>query len=350
MLRVFATTLSVGAATTSFACGLATAGLLDATGGNGDGGPGSLMFNDDAQPANPSDGKSPSEDSAGPSLDGQSALGPAPIWDGSAIGAPPFLDADWVRFCVALAACGQVPSVSACVARLPQPLSPSELIPPSYLVANVIGAAPACPTVAAALGDGSRCSTATPDTCTGNSLVTCRWGLKMTIECGMLGMLCSTSAGAGCGFGDCAPSQEGSAYCVGPDHLVECRNGRYVLAYDCQTFGATCVGAPGSARCRGASGAACTSAPSCVGTSIDVCLDGQRGSAGCPGLYDPSFACLLADAGVPVCSGGAACASASYADSCGAMGVLDFCNVGAVGHFGCRAGGYRGCSSGACTP
>jgi hypothetical protein len=355
MLRFFTPTVCVGTATSALACGLATTGLLDSTDArSGDGGSGRLILGDSAPDQGPSDGDGSvlrSEASTGPSTDGQAARGPLPVWDGGAIGGPAFLDTDWVRFCVALAACGQVPYVSACVARLPQPFSPEAWIPPPSLVTRVIGAGPACANVGLALGDGSKCPSTTPDVCSGDSLVTCRWGFKVTIDCGSVGMTCvPAGANPGCGFGRCIASQEGATYCVGPDHLVECRGGRYVDLLNCQTLGGACGGAPGAARCQGAGAPGCTGAPTCIGTSIDVCLAGQRGSADCAALYNPSFACLLGDGGVPICSGGAACDPAGFADACMGMSSLAFCNAGAIGHFSCRAGGYRGCSGGICTP
>ncbi|HXN31846.1 MAG TPA: hypothetical protein VN894_08295, partial [Polyangiaceae bacterium] len=278
--------------------------------------------------------------------------GPLPIvWDGGAIVDPQFYDSDWITFCVALVACGEMPSVSACVALLHQPSSLDALIPTPDIVASVNNAQPNCRQVRRALGGGLACPSATADTCNGNSLVTCRLGFTMTIDCGALGMVCSNGSGnVGCGFGDCAASQEGETYCVGPNYVAICSSGRYEPALDCQTFGGTCKGPPGTAQCQGTGGTMCSAGASCVGTSIVECMAGLLGSVDCSALYDPSFTCIAGDAGPPKCAGGTSCDPTLATDTCTQMDEVTFCNVGVSDTYDCTGNGYSGCDAGKCFP
>jgi hypothetical protein len=274
--------------------------------------------------------------------------GPLPIvWDGGAIADPVFLDGDWVSFCVALASCGEMSSVSGCVALLHQPSSSDALLPPPNTVANVINAGADCASVGSALGDGSACSVATLDSCTGDSLTTCRWGFRMTIDCSTLGMTCSSGNGnPGCGFGDCSPSQEAQTFCVGTNYVAQCASGRYAPKVDCQVLGGTCIGPDGTAQCQGAGGA-CDGGSGCVGTSLSECMAGQLGSADCKALYDQSFMCILDDGGTPICAAGTACDPTSTADTCTAA-KLNFCNAGAPTSYDC-SGNWNLCDAGRCT-
>jgi hypothetical protein len=274
------------------------------------------------------------------------------VWDGGPIVDPQFYNDNWVSFCVALVACGEMPGVSACVALLPQPYSPDALIPTPDIVYAVNNAAPDCRQVGRALGGGEACPSTTPDGCNGNSLVTCRWGFTMTVDCGDPGMVCSNGNGnAGCGFGDCSASQEGEAYCVGPNYLVTCTNGRYEPTLDCQTFGGMCVGPPGTAQCRGTGGTTCGGGGSCVGTSIVECMGSLLGSFDCSQLYDPNFACFIDDAGAPACAGGQSCDPSAATDTCGRqLTSVRFCNGGLDDTFDCTGNGYSGCDAGKCYP
>jgi hypothetical protein len=277
--------------------------------------------------------------------------GPWPIlWNGGAIADPLFVQNDWVNFCVTLVACGEMPSISACIALQHQPSSPDALIPPyDPIVHGVNTASPNCGQVATVLGDGSMCPRTSADACSGNSLVTCRWGFKMTIDCGRLGMVCSNGNGnAGCGFGDCAGWQEGSTFCAGP-YVVQCKSGRYIPLQDCQTFGATCVGPDGIAQCRG-NGMRCMGGPTCGGASIVACMQGHTASADCSALYDPSFACVMGNGAVPTCAAGQACDPASYVDMCGGGNQVDICNAGATLKYNCRVNSWGACASGHCVP
>jgi hypothetical protein len=282
--------------------------------------------------------------------------GPLPIvWDGGAIADPPFVDTDWVSFCATLGACGLMPSMSACVALSPQPTSHDALIPPLSIINRVVNvASPNCTSVSQALGNGSMCTAA--DACSGNSLVTCRMGFMMTIDCGGLGMVCTNGNGnPGCGFGDCAASQEGSTYCVGPYNVAQCTSGRYVPLLDCLTFGATCAGPDATARCQGQGGMACAGGPTCNSGSIAECINGVPLNADCAGLYDPnalSFTCVTSTTGAPLCAAGIACDPATFVDTCnGGMNMVHFCNAGAMANFNCAMGGFlNGCTGGHCVP
>jgi hypothetical protein len=296
----------------------------------------------------------PPADGPGPS-DAPTDSAPWPIvWDGGAITDPQFYDTDWISFCVALVACGEIPSISACLALLPQPSSPNTLLPPPDTIANVNNAAPACKQVRKALGGGAACPRTTADSCSDPaSFVTCRWGFTATIDCGALGMVCSYGNGSGnvgCGFGDCSPSQEGETYCVGPNYVATCTRGRYQPALDCQTFGGRCIGPAGTAQCQGTGGTACTGGGSCVGTSVVECMGGLLGSVDCTALYDPTFTCLVDDAGSPTCAGGTSCDPAVASDTCTQGTQATFCNLGATGTYDCTGNGYSGCSGGHCVP
>jgi hypothetical protein len=264
-------------------------------------------------------------------VDAPTETGPLPIvWDGGAIVDPQFYDSDWINFCVALVACGEMPTVGACVALLHQPSSPDVLIPTPDMVASVNNASPDCKQVRRALGGGLACPSSTADMCNGNSLVTCRLGFTMTIACGDLGMVCSNgSANVGCGFGDCADAQEGQTYCVGPNYLSLCTRGRYEPILDCQTFGGTCTGPAGAAQCRGTGGTTCSGSGSCVGSSLVECMGGLLGGVDCSQLFDPTFTCVVDDAGDPMCAGGSSCDPELMPDTCTPTMQVSFCNVGA---------------------
>jgi hypothetical protein len=303
----------------------------------------------DAQPDGPVDGQADGPtDASNPS---DAAPLPLPIvWDGGAIADPQPFDSDWTLFCMTLAACGQVPSASACLSHLPQPSSPDALIPPFSTVSSVDVASPNCASVGAALGDGSMCPLTTADVCAGNSLVTCRFGFKMTVDCGRLGMVCSSGSGsAGCGFGDCAASQEGATYCVGSSYVAECSAGRYRPLLDCRIFGAGCVGPAGTAQCQGRGTMGCSGGPTCSGTSLVECFGGATASVDCVALYDPSFSCFAGNTAA-TCAAGTSCDPATYADTCGGMNSVNYCNAGAPANFNCRMSGWNRCIAGHCAP
>jgi len=291
----------------------------------------------------PADGVAP--------IDAPADTGPLPIvWDGGSIADPQFYDGDWVNFCVALVACGAMPNVSACVGLLHQPSSLDALIPSLDIVDAVDNVQPNCRQVKRALGGGVACASVTADTCAGDSLTTCRFGFTMTIDCGALGMVCSNGSGnAGCGFGDCAASQEGETYCVGPNNLAKCTAGRYEPLLDCQTFGGKCIGPAGGAQCQGTGGMACHGGASCAGNSLVECLGGLPGSIDCTARYDPSFTCLVDDAGLPRCARGTSCDPSVAVDTC-LQTQLTFCNAGTSDTFDCAVNGYSGCDGGKCFP
>jgi hypothetical protein len=275
------------------------------------------------------------------------------VFDGGAIADPQFNDAQWTSFCVALAACGEMPGISACIGLLSQPSSPEGFIPSPAMVGAVVNAGADCARIGGILGDGAMCSSSSADMCSGDSLVTCRWGFRMTVDCETLGMTCSLgSADAGCGFGDCSLSQEGKTYCVGPSQLAKCTGGRYLPFLDCQTFGAKCVGPDEMAACQGTAGpVGCSSAPACNGASILECMDGRFASANCPALYGSGFTCISNDAGIPVCAMGTACDPATYADACIGNHQASFCNAGMTATYDCKANGWMsGCTAGRCAP
>jgi hypothetical protein len=301
----------------------------------------------------PSDAPTDTEVPSDASSDAPNDTGPLPlVWDGGMVVDPQFDDGDWVSFCVALVACGEMPGVSSCVALLSQPSSGDALIPTPDMVADVNNVAPDCEQVARALGGGQSCLVTTADSCDGNSLVTCRWGFAMKIDCGDLGLVCSSGNGnAGCGFGDCAPSQEGETYCIGSNYLARCASGRYEPALDCQTFGGMCVGLPGTAQCQGTGGPMCTGGATCSGTSIVQCMDGLLGSLDCSQAYDPTFSCFVDDAGAPVCAASQSCDPSLATDTCSrAMTKVRFCNEGVDDTYDCIGNGYSGCDGGKCFP
>ena len=279
---------------------------------------------------------------------------PLPIvWDGSPIADPDLDDTNWTAFCVALVACGEMPSVSACVGLLPQPASPNALIPTTEMVNNVGIVEPDCQQVAAAVGGGRLCPSSTPDTCDGNSLVTCRWGFTMTVDCPKLGLVCSPGNGnAGCGFGDCAAPQEGKTYCVGSNYVAVCRSGRYEPAADCETFGGGCAGPPGTAGCAGTGGAPCAGGGgTCAGTTLTECVEGALGSVDCSPFYNTNFRCLVDGAGSAYCGAGQSCDPLAV-DTCSGQGKtkVNFCNAGLTDTYDCTANGYSGCDGGKCYP
>jgi len=316
---------------------------------------GSVLDASDAGADGPGDAPAPSDSAAEAAPD----AAPLPLrWDGGAVADPVFVLREWEDFCAALVACGELPSMSACMALQAQPSSPDALIPPPSLVNAVNAAVPDCGGVARALGDGSACSSSVADRCAGGSLVTCRWGFQMTIDCGANGMVCSDGStggggagGATCGFGDCAPSQEGLTYCADL-WMVRCTNGRLVPALDCGTYGVPCVGPAGSGVCQGGNRPACLPTPdTCSGSSVVSCLGGRVAGLDCSNVYDPSFTCVAPASGPVFCAAGTAC-DATHVDTCtGSKGDrVDYCAGGAEGVYACRNAGYSGCHLGVCTP
>ena len=314
-----------------------------------------------------SDGRAPSDarpdveiqpdssevDEADSSEDARPDTGPLPIvWDGGALPNPQLDNTNWASFCVALAACGEVTGVSACVALQPQPSSPDTLFPTTEMVNNVNNAAPDCAQVAVAVGGGSACPSTTADSCDGNLLSTCRWGFAMKVDCASVGLVCSSGdANAGCGFGDCAASQEGETYCVGTNYLAKCSRGRYEPAVDCETFGGACVGPPGAAHCAGAGGSTCNAGGACVGTTIVECVAGFFGSVDCSQLYNDNLTCFANDGGLPVCAVGQACNPSLATDTCNRQQTqVRFCNEGMNDTYDCTGNGYSGCDAGKCFP
>lgn len=290
-------------------------------------------------------------DTADAPSDAPNDVTPAPIvYDGGVLADPTFSDAEWADFCVALVGCGELPSVSGCMALLKQPATSDALIPPETIVLATGIAAPTCDLVGDALNDGAACTAA--DTCSGSSLVTCRWGFRMTIPCGPLGMVCSNGNGnAGCGFGDCDASQEGLTYCVGAQYVATCTQGRYVPSLDCNTFGATCAGAPGSGACVASGGPSCiTGATSCQGHDLVQCMGGQPGRVDCSQAYGQGFACFTDLLGDPTCAEDSACDPTTWMDSCNPDSTLSFCNAGFVDSYDCVGNAWGGCSAGTCTP
>lgn len=275
------------------------------------------------------------------------------LWDGGPIADPDLNDTNWTAFCVALVACGEMPSVSACVGLLPQPASRDVLIPTTEMVNNVGIVEPDCAQVAAAIGGGQACPSSTPDACEGNSLVTCRWGFGMKVDCGELGLVCSRGDGnAGCGFGDCAASQEGKTYCVGSNYVAVCSSGRYEPAVDCETFGGGCAGPQGTAGCVGTGGASCTGGGgSCADTTLTECADGVLGSVDCSPFYNANFACFVNGGGAAFCAAGQSCDPLAT-DTCGGQGMtkVNFCNAGLDDTYDCTENGYSGCDGGKCYP
>jgi hypothetical protein len=275
---------------------------------------------------------------------------PLPIvWDGGPIADPQFSDSAWIMFCNHLVGCGVMSSVNGCMAQLQPPFSPDALIPPPQMVQDVNMANSNCPALAQALGGGATCSSTTADSCSGNALVTCRFGFTMTIDCTSLGMVCSNgSANAGCGFGDCSPLDEGQTYCVGTTYVAQCTSGRYQPKLDCSLFGASCIGPDGTAQCQGM-GSNCAAGPEvCVGTSIVECMAGNQGAIDCAAAYDPAFSCLVDDAGTPVCAAGTACDPATTPDTCATDTLVSFCNAGVTATYNCSSF-WNACDGGHCT-
>jgi hypothetical protein len=210
-----------------------------------------------------------------------------------------------------------------------------------------------CGQVTQCVGGGA-CNKGTPDSCSGNTLSTCRWGFQTKVDCGALGMVCSGGvANPGCGFGDCAAWQQGQRYCAG-QYLVTCDHGRYTPVVDCGLFGATCGGAAPSAECVGASGGCIGSTPLCSGAKIDQCMGGQQAGADCSQLYGSSFQCVPGSAAgsAPTCAQGTACTPAN-ADSCDSSGKnAQFCNAGKAATYNCgqkKLGWGNACQSGKCS-
>ena len=242
--------------------------------------------------------------------------------------------------------------MSGCSQLLGQPASPDVIVPSFTLINAIMNAGGDCTRIRQTLGDGTPCSSGVADTCSGNSLVTCRWGFRLTADCGDFGMTCSSGNGnAGCGFGDCSTSQEGKTYCVGPSQVVQCNRCRYRPFLDCQTFGASCIGPDETASCQGTAGPGCSGAPVCKGASIVECMDGYLGGANCGALYGSGFTCLSNDGGDPICAAGTACDPATNTDACMGNNQLTFCNAGAIANYDCKGTGWMGgCVAGHCAP
>lgn len=308
----------------------------------------------DASPVDAAIDAVPDSVGAPPDAPADAPLDAAPrpiVWDGGVIADPNLNDTNWTAFCVALVACGEMPSVSACVGLLPQPASADALIPTTRMVNDVAIVEPDCQQVAAAIGGGQACPSSTRDSCDGNSLVTCRWGFTMTVDCGELGLVCSHGNGnAGCGFGDCAPAQEGKTYCVGSNYVAVCSGGRYAPAADCETFGGGCAGPSGTAGCVGTGGAPCTGGGgTCKGATLTACVEGVLGSVDCSAFYNANFRCSVDGAGSAVCAAGQSCTPVST-DTCRGMTKVNFCNAGLDDTYDCAENGYSGCDGGKCYP
>ncbi|MDP9036313.1 MAG: hypothetical protein M3O50_16045 [Myxococcota bacterium] len=307
----------------------------------------------DVAPASPDAPGVPDGSGGGPFSDAPMQP-PSFVWDGGMIPDRVLADSVWTSFCVALGACGQFPNVSGCLAHIPQPAGADVLFPSATLLQCVANAGTSCGAIAQCLNDGSKCKpNKNPDTCSGSILATCRWGFKLTTDCADVGMICTNGrSNVGCGFGDCAPWQEGATYCAGP-LVVTCRHGRYAPTLDCRAFGSACGGNAGTADCQ-PSGPPCTGAasgPSCQGSNISACLGGQVGSASCAALYGAGFSCFMdPTSNSPGCALDSACDPATYQDSCNGP-TLDYCNAGAVSSYDCAANQWgAGCAHGGCSP
>jgi hypothetical protein len=348
VLRALPWRLGILLASSGLGCGVDTSGLLDTPDG-------------DSKTVGVEAGAAPDGSAAHP-VPPQADAASLPIvslpivWDGGAIAPSSASTTTWVDFCVALVGCGHVPTISECLSHRPQPTTTDAVFPPQTMFACVVNAGSDCTAVASCLGDGAQCDPPSyVATCQANDRVTeCPWGFVAVVDCAQLGMVCSKGAGnAGCGFGDCAPSQLGQSYCLG-DYVVTCNGARYVPSLDCQSFKSTCVGAAGSSHCHG-QGAACASGPACKGASIDICMDGKIGSADCAALYGSGFTCSEDDAGIPVCSaigtkGLGACDPPTNADTCANANKVTFCNAGTLATYSCDSQGWaNGCDGGQCT-
>jgi hypothetical protein len=283
----------------------------DGSGGGEGGGP-AIEGGDDSTPPPPQDAS------------------PAPLlYDGGAIADPTFANGDWVKFCVGVTACFQAGSISRCMAALSPPGSATPVFPTPDMIACVGNQGPDCTAVAACLGAGAKCNPqTTADTCSGSSWVTCRFGVKIVVDCAGLGLVCSPGAGnAGCGFGDCYAWQQGQRLCAG-QYVVECNHGRYEPRLDCQLFGLSCGGAPG--QCQG-------DVSSC--TNLD-----------CAQLYqNGGFQCSVGGAG-PYCSLGNQCVGTQM-DTCDPAGhQAQFCNAGVPAQYDCHGAKWANdCQNGRCS-
>ncbi|MDP9149960.1 MAG: hypothetical protein M3O36_08490 [Myxococcota bacterium] len=308
----------------------------------------------DVTPPWPDAPDGPNADGLGPFSPDAPKQPPSFVWDGGAIPDRLLADSAWTSFCVALEACGEFPSVSGCMAHMPQPADPDVLFPSATLLQCVANAGTSCGAIAQCLNDGSKCkSNKNPDSCSGSSLTTCRWGFRMTADCTDVGMICTGGrSNPGCGFGDCASGQEGATYCAGP-LVVTCAKGRYAPTLDCRAFGAACGGNQGAAQCQ-PSGTPCpgsASGSTCQGQSLDTCLGGQVGSASCVALYGVGFSCVVdPTSNAARCGLDNGCDPATYQDSCNGPS-LDYCNAGAVSSYDCSANQWgSGCARGGCSP
>ena len=277
---------------------------------------------------------------------------PAPLaYDGGVVADPTFFDDEWVTFCAALVGCGELPSLSGCVALLKQPTVPDLLIPPDSMVTGVGDIAPDCQAVRDMLGDGLPCTA--PDTCSGGLPRHVPLGLPHDhpVRAARPRVLEQGSGNAGCGFGDCDASQEGQTYCAGT-YVTTCTGGRYVPSLDCNVFGATCAGVAGSAACAAQEGAPARRARrAATAPGWSSAWAGGRAPSTAATATTRASPCFTDVQGTPTCALGASCDPATTVDTCNPDGTISFCNAGVPDLYGCTGANlWSGCSAGACTP
>jgi hypothetical protein len=192
------------------------------------------------------------------------------------------------------------------------------------------------------------CSTAGPQSCSGNTLRACTnlngQDLTTQFDCSFYGETCVSGKNeVACGLGTCSG---GGATCM-QDELQTCDTNGVTHQFDCAAFGATCV--PGAlAHCRGKSPNVCTgplfgigdNSLRCDGNTLVNCFDGQEANFDCGQVQ---LNCVAnANGAHAACALGNECNPATAAVTCTGT-VLHFCNNGKNDTFDCAKGGWTTC-------
>jgi hypothetical protein len=188
--------------------------------------------------------------------------------------------------------------------------------------------------------------------CAGDVFTGCSDGVKVTIDCGRLGLSCDPDAYCGSGTST-ACDGSAPAICDANGEVEFCDDG-FVRHTPCTSLGFACV----AGKCVG-EGSACSASLSsldeavapagigCSGDTLQACLGGHTTTVDCA-KQGPGFGCQALN-GAFFCGLAAECAPAdNYSGSktspvaCDGN-VLTFCNAGRLEHLDCTTLGFAGC-------
>jgi hypothetical protein len=192
------------------------------------------------------------------------------------------------------------------------------------------------------------CQDRTEDTCSGNVMVLCGSGNRITaVDCAKSGLVCGASEyGAACGLASCDPTTT-QPRCEG-NRLITCDEYADVLTGDdCAIEGRTCGSNPlGETACVGSK--ACnpaTATTHCDGNAIVHCDAGTEARTDCAAVLGDEWTCRVQtlETGtwtrcVPVAQE----CTVGEGESCGS-GVVTYCHAGRKTTFDCRSLGFSGC-------